>query len=66
VAAPPIGVDFLILIGQSRLKGTAMQIHLNDVRSREGLLRQVREEEFIDDPRTRDTHRTLLFAGPIG
>ena len=31
VAAPPIGVDFLILIGKRRFKGAAMQIQFNDI-----------------------------------
>src|ERR1700694_5842571 len=60
VAAPPIGVEFLILIGKRRLKGAAMQIHLNDVRCGGGALRQSGEEEFVHDPCTRDANRTLL------
>jgi hypothetical protein len=31
VAAPTLGVLFPILISQSRLKGTAMQIQLDDI-----------------------------------
>src|SRR5438132_12211385 len=62
VAAPPIGVDFLIFIGKRRLKGATMQIQLNDVRGGECTLRQPGEEEFVNDPCTRDTHRALLFT----
>jgi hypothetical protein len=31
VAAPAIGVEFLILIGKRRFKGPAMQIEFNDI-----------------------------------
>src|SRR5579883_733840 len=61
VTAPPIGVEFLILIGKRRLKGAAMQIQLNDVTGAEGTLRQSGEEEFVHDPCTRDADRTLLL-----
>src|SRR5512135_3199409 len=40
VTAPPIGVDLLIFIRERRLKGSTMQIQLNDVGSGECLLRQ--------------------------
>ena len=56
VTAPAIGVLLLVFICQSRLEGSAMQIHLDDIRSRERLLRQVREEEFVDDACTRDAN----------
>jgi hypothetical protein len=35
VTAPPIGVDLLIFIGECWLKGSTMQIQLNDVGSGE-------------------------------
>lgn len=38
-----------------------MQGQLDDIAGREGVLRQVREEEFVDDARTCDTYRTFLF-----
>jgi hypothetical protein len=60
VAAPAIRVDLLIFISQHRLKGPTMQIQLNDVRGGERSLRQVGEEEFVDDARTRDANWTLL------
>jgi hypothetical protein len=62
VTAPAIRVDLLIFIRERWLKGSAMQIQLNDIRGNERLLRQVGEEEFIDDTRTREANRTLLFA----
>src|SRR5450432_197669 len=40
-----------------------MQIQLYNVRSRETLLRQAGEEEFVDQAFPRDTNPTLLFAG---
>ena len=66
VRTPTIRVLLLVFIGQSRLKGTAMQIQLDDIDSRERLLRQAGEEEFIDDARTREAHPALLFAGWMG
>jgi hypothetical protein len=66
VRAPAVGVDFLILIRERGLKGAAMQIQLDDIGSGEGLLRQVGEEEFVNDACTCDTNRTFLFAGWMG
>jgi len=37
-----------------------MQIDLDHIGGGESLLRQIREEEFIDDALPRDAHRTLL------
>jgi hypothetical protein len=39
-----------------------MQIQFDDVSSGKRLLRQIREEQFVDDARTRDTNWTLLRA----
>src|SRR6266566_9597598 len=66
VATPPIGVLLVIFICQSRLEGSAMQVHLDDISSSERLLRQVREEEFVDDARTRNANRALLVARWMG
>src|SRR5712692_1055566 len=62
VAAPPVGIDLLVFICQCRLKGAAMQVQLDDIGSSEPLLRQVGEEEFVDDACTRDTHAALLLG----
>ena len=43
-----------------------MQVQFDDVRSGERLLRQIREEQFVDHARTRDTNRTLLLASWMG
>ena len=40
-----------------------MQIQFDDIASREGLLRQRGEEQFVDDTRTREANRTLLVVG---
>src|SRR6266700_4722538 len=66
VRAPAIRVALLIFIGQCRLEGSTMQIHLNDVGSGESLLRQHGEEEFVDDARTREANGTLLCASGMG
>ncbi len=40
-----------------------MQIQLNHIAGREGVLREVGEEEFVDDARTCHPNRTLLVPG---
>src|SRR5260221_4659850 len=64
--APAIRLDLLVLIKKRRLKGPAMQIQFDDIGGGECLLRQVGEEEFVDDTSTRDANRTLLFRGGVG
>jgi hypothetical protein len=66
VAAPSIGVDFLVFISEHRLKAPAMQVQLDDIAGGECLLRQVREEELVDDAFSCDPNRTLLFACRMG
>ena len=66
VATPAIGVLLVVFICQSRQIGSAMQIHLDDISSSERLLRQVREEEFVDDACPCDANATLLGAGWVG
>ncbi len=66
VTAPTIGVLFSILICQSRLKGATVEVHLDDIRGGERLLWQRGEEQFLDDPRTRDANWTLLVADGMG
>jgi hypothetical protein len=43
-----------------------MQIQFDDIGSSERLLRQIGEEEFVDDARTRDANPALLFASWMG
>jgi hypothetical protein len=43
-----------------------MQIQLDDIAGGKRLLWQIREEEFIDDTRTRDANWTLLVANWMG
>jgi len=62
VAAPAIGVEFLILIGKRWFKGATMQIQFDHISSREGLLWQVAEKEFVDHTRPRDANGTLLLG----
>lgn len=66
VAAPSIGINFLVFIRERRLKGATMQVQLDDIGGGEGVLRQIREEEFVDDARTRDANRALLFTSRMG
>ena len=66
MAAPPVGIDLLVFIGEQWLKGTTMQIHLDHIAGGEGVLRQVGEEEFVDDACARDPNGALLFPGWMG
>ncbi len=66
VTTPAVRVLFAVFICQSRLEGAAMQIQCDDIGSSERLLRQIGEEEFVDDARTRDANRALLFASFMG
>ncbi len=43
-----------------------MQVQFDDIAGGEGVLRQVREEQFVDHPCPRDAHWTLLFACGMG
>jgi hypothetical protein len=43
-----------------------MQIQFDDIGGSERLLRQTREEEFVDDTCARDPNRTFLFARRMG
>jgi hypothetical protein len=63
---PPIRVDFLIFVSQSRLEGATMQIQFDDIAGGKRLLRQVAEEQFVHDTRTGEAHRTLLLASGMG
>ena len=64
--APAIRLDLLVLIKKRRGVSPAMQIQFDDIGGGACLLRQVGEEEFVDDTSTRDANRTLLFRGGMG
>jgi len=66
LTTPTIRVLLDILIGQNGFKSAAMQIQLHDVGSREALLGQAGEKEFIDHAFPRDANPTLLFAHGMG
>ena len=66
VAAPAIGVMLLVFICKRRLKGAAMQVQLDDIAGSECLLRQIGEEEFVDDACARDANGALLLARGMG
>lgn len=50
VAAPPVGVLLAVFIWENRFKSPAMEVQLNHIASSEGVLWQIRKEEFVDDP----------------
>jgi hypothetical protein len=62
VATPSIGVDLLVFIRESRLKGATVEVQLNDIASGECLLREVGKEQLVDDARACDPNGTFLFA----
>jgi len=61
LTAPPVRVLLTVFIREDWFKGTTMQIQLTHVAGREGVLWQIREEQFVDNARTRDSNRALLF-----
>src|SRR5215467_9943182 len=65
VRAPAVRVEFLILIGKCRFEGATMQIQFDDIGSGESLVRQIREEEFVDHAVACDAHGTLLLASRV-
>ena len=65
LTAPAIRVLFSILIGKSRLKGATMEVQFHHVRSRETLLGQAAEEEFVDDAFPRNANPALLFGSLV-
>ena len=63
LAAPAVGVLLLIFIGESILKRAAMQVERHHIRRRERALRQVRQEQLVDDAGTGDPDAALFFSG---
>src|SRR5205823_5039760 len=47
------------------LKGTTMQLQVDDTGSSERLLRQIGEEHFVDKASSRDANRTLLVPSGV-
>src|SRR5579883_650021 len=62
MTTPSIRIDLLIFIGEHRLKSAAMQIQFNNIAGGKRVLRQVREEQFVDHSFSCDATGTLLFA----
>ncbi len=60
MAAPPIGLLFTIFIGEGIFKRAAMQIECDHISSGEGFLWQRRQEQFIDEPISFNTHPMLF------
>jgi hypothetical protein len=59
MTTPAIGIQLLVFVGESIFKAAPMQIEHHHIGSRERLLRQVGQEEFVDDPITGDADPTL-------
>jgi hypothetical protein len=63
MAAPPVGIDLLVFIREDRLKSSTMQVQFDDIAGGEPLLRQVREEEFVDHSCACHPNGALLLSG---
>jgi hypothetical protein len=63
MADPAVGIDLLVLSRERRLKGPAMQVQLDHIAGREGVLGQLRAEEFVDHPRACHSNGALLLPG---
>jgi hypothetical protein len=59
MAGPSVRVLLQVFIGQSIFKGAAMQIQRDDVARHERVLRQIGQEQFIDDACAGHTDPTL-------
>jgi hypothetical protein len=66
MTTPSLGIDLLIFIGKQRFTGPAMQRQRNDIAGSEGVLWEVREEQFGDHPFSYDLDGTLLLlSAPV-
>src|SRR5437588_6512931 len=66
MAAPSVGIDLLVFIRERRLKGPTMQVQLDHIAGSEGVLREVREEQFVDDSCACHPNRTLFLPCGMG
>src|SRR5712692_1868672 len=66
VTTPAIRVLFLILIGKGWFKGPAMQVEGDHIGSRESVLRQAGEKEFVDEARAGEANPALLSVRRMG
>src|SRR5258708_2540347 len=66
VRTPAVGVLFLVFIGKDRLKSPAMQVEGDDIGSSKSALRQIGEEEFVDETRAGETNPALLLRSRMG
>ena len=66
MAHPPIGVLFQIFIGKRIFKGPTMEVEGHHIGRGEGALRQLREEQFVDDAVAFDADLALLLTSRMG
>ena len=66
VTTPAVGVLLLVFIGKSRGVSPTMQIERDDIGGSERLLRQVREEQLVDDALSGEADATLLLGSWMG
>jgi hypothetical protein len=60
MAAPSVGIDLLVFIRQDWFKGPAMQVQLDHIAGSESVLRQVREEQFVDHAFSHELRNELV------
>jgi hypothetical protein len=63
---PAIRVLLAILIAKGRFKGTTMQIQRHDIGSGEGSLRELRQEQLVDQADAFNADTRLLLRGRMG
>ncbi len=66
VTTPAIGVLLHVFIGQGIFKRTAMQVEAHHIRSRQGALGEIRQEELVDDASTCNPNPTPGGPGRMG
>ncbi len=63
MTAPAVWVLLLVFIGEDRGVSPAMQVQLDHIAGGEGVLWQIREEQFVDHPCACHPNGTLLLSG---
>jgi hypothetical protein len=66
MTTPAVGILFLILISQGILESASMQIERHHIDSRDSLLGELGQEEFVDDSLTGDADPALPLRGRMG
>src|SRR5216684_8302927 len=63
---PAVGVLLPVFVGKHRFKGTTMQVEGHYIGGGEGVLRQLREKEFVDQALASVTDAALCLGSRVG